>query len=72
MVLKVLIQTLINGFSLSLIYILFALGLTLIMGIFDVCNFAYGEFIMVAGFVVYFMVSQMGMCPIFWHLSQQW
>jgi branched-chain amino acid transport system permease protein len=61
MALRVLVQTFINGISLSLIYILFALGLTLIMGIFDVCNFAYGEFIMVAGFVVYFMVGKWGL-----------
>ena len=37
MELQVPIQAFINGISLSLIYVLFALGLTLIMGIFDVC-----------------------------------
>ena len=50
------LQVIINAISLSLIYILFATGLTLIMGIFDVCNFAYGEFVMAAGFVTYFVV----------------
>ena len=58
---RLLIQTFINGISLSLIYVLFALGLTLIMGIFDVCNFAYGEFIMVGGFVAYFVVVKLGL-----------
>jgi branched-chain amino acid transport system permease protein len=58
---RLLIQTFINGISLSLIYVLFALGLTLIMGIFDVCNFAYGEFIMVGGFVAYFVVGKWGL-----------
>ena len=55
------IQILVNAISLSLIYVLFALGLTLTMGIFDICNFAYGEFVMVAGFVAYFMVGKWGL-----------
>ena len=59
--LALIIQTLVNAISLSLIYILFSSGLTLIMGIFDVCNFAYGDFLMVAGFVTYFMVAKWGL-----------
>jgi branched-chain amino acid transport system permease protein len=55
------LQVIVNALSLSLIYILFATGLTLIMGIFDVCNFAYGEFVMVAGFVSYFTVAKFGL-----------
>jgi branched-chain amino acid transport system permease protein len=54
-------QVIVNAISLSLIYILFATGLTLIMGIFDVCNFAYGEFVMAAGFVTYFVVGKWGL-----------
>jgi branched-chain amino acid transport system permease protein len=57
----VLIQILVNAISLSLIYVLFSLGLTLIMGIFDICNFAYGEFVMAAGFVTYFVVGKWGL-----------
>ena len=56
-----LIQILVNAISLSLIYVLFSLGLTLIMGIFDICNFAYGEFVMAAGFVTYFVVGKWGL-----------
>ena len=55
------LQVIVNAISLSLIYILFATGLTLIMGIFDVCNFAYGEFVMAAGFVTYFVVVKWGL-----------
>lgn len=58
-------QVIVNAISLSLIYILFATGLTLIMGIFDVCNFAYGEFVMAAGFVTYFVVGKWGLPYIF-------
>jgi branched-chain amino acid transport system permease protein len=59
--LRIIIQAFINGISLSFIYILFALGLTLIMSVFDICNFAYGEFIMVGGFVAYFVVGKWGL-----------
>jgi branched-chain amino acid transport system permease protein len=55
--LQVLIQTFINGISSSLIYVLFALGLTLIVGIFNTFNFAHAEFVMIAGFVTYFVVN---------------
>jgi len=40
---------------------MFALGLTLIMGIFDICNFAYGEFVMVAGFISYLVIVKWGL-----------
>ena len=56
-----LIQIIVNGISLSLIYVLFALGLTLIMGIFDVCNFAYGDFVMVAAFAAYLVITKWGL-----------
>jgi len=54
-------QVIVNALSLSLIYILFATGLTLIMGIFDVCNFAYGEFVMVGGIATYLIVAKSGL-----------
>jgi len=31
------------------------------MGIFDICNFAYGEFVMVAGFITYLVVGKWGL-----------
>ena len=55
------LQVIINSISLSLIYVLFASGLTLIMGIFDVCNFAYGEFVMAAAFVSWLIVKVGGL-----------
>jgi len=39
-------QVLVNGISLSAIYILVALGFTLLFGIMRVVNFAHGEFAM--------------------------
>ena len=37
-------QALINGASVALVYILVALGLTLIFSIMGIINFAHGEF----------------------------
>ena len=49
-----LIQATLNGFGLAVVYILVALGLTLIFSILDVINFAHGEFYMLGGFVTYY------------------
>jgi branched-chain amino acid transport system permease protein len=46
-------QSLANGVGLSLVYILIALGLTLIFSILRIINFAHGEFYMMGGFVAY-------------------
>lgn len=46
------IQYIINGFSLGSLYALFALGIALIFGIMGLINFAHGELIMGAGYVV--------------------
>ena len=58
MQLQVLTQTLVNSISLSLIYILFSVGLTLSAGIFDSWNFAFGEFVMAAGYITYLVTSK--------------
>lgn len=51
-------QSLINGFALGWLYILMALGLSLIFGITRIMQFAHGEIYMVGGYVVYlFSVS---------------
>jgi len=44
---------LLNGFTLALVYVLVALGLTLIFSIFEIINFAHGEFYMLGGYVTY-------------------
>lgn len=51
-------QSFINGFALGWLYILMALGLSLIFGITRIMQFAHGELYMVGGYVVYlFSVS---------------
>lgn len=48
-------QVIINGISLSAIYILVALGFTLLFGIMRVVNFAHGSFAMLGAFALYFL-----------------
>src|SRR5215204_5358885 len=48
-------QIVINGLNLSAVYILVALGFTLLFGIMRVVNFAHGEFAMLGGFALYYL-----------------
>lgn len=50
----VLSQVIVNGISLSAIYILVALGFTLLFGIMRVVNFAHGSFVMLGAYALYF------------------
>lgn len=54
-------QVIVNGISLSAIYILVALGFTLLFGIMRVVNFAHGEFAMLGAFALYHLMTD-------WHL----
>ncbi|MDA8234875.1 MAG: branched-chain amino acid ABC transporter permease [Clostridia bacterium] len=51
------IQQLVNGLTLGSIYVLVALGLTLIYGIMEVPNFAHGNMYMVGAYVTFFMMT---------------
>ena len=57
---QLLIQALVNGFALALVYVLVALGLTLIFSILEVINFAHGEFYMLGGYATYFTFALFG------------
>ncbi|MCC6611768.1 MAG: branched-chain amino acid ABC transporter permease [Burkholderiales bacterium] len=54
------LQIVVNGLMSSLVYILMALGFTLIFGIMRVVNFAHGEMYMIAAFLVYALVGSLG------------
>jgi len=56
-----LVQALLNGFGLAIVYILVALGLTLIFSILEVINFAHGEFYMLGGFAAYYLCAVGGL-----------
>ncbi len=57
MSLSLLVPIVFNGVSLSAIYILVALGFTLVFGIMRVVNFAHGEFAMMGGFALLFLLG---------------
>lgn len=54
------IQLLVNGLMLGLTYALIASGLTLVMGIMRIINFAHGEFYMLGAFGVYWLAAVYG------------
>jgi branched-chain amino acid transport system permease protein len=53
-------QVLVNGASLSAIYVLVALGFTLLFGIMRVVNFAHGAFAMLGGYALYYLWGSFG------------
>ena len=52
-------QVIVNGVGLSAIYILVALGFTLLFGIMRVVNFAHGEFAMLGAFAFYHLTKDL-------------
>ena len=50
-------QGMINGLALGWIYVLMALGLTLIFGIMHIMQFAHGEIYMIGAYVVYYLTA---------------
>ncbi|MBI4620500.1 MAG: branched-chain amino acid ABC transporter permease [Desulfobacterales bacterium] len=54
-----LLQVTLNGLMLGMIYIVVALGLTLIFSIMNVINFAHGEMYMLGGLVAYYFSEQL-------------
>lgn len=52
-----LVNLLINGLMIGIIYGLMALGLTLIFSVLGIVSFAHGEFYMIGGYVVYFLLE---------------
>lgn len=51
----------INGLVYGMILIMIALGLTLILGLMGIINFAHGAFFMVGGYLAYQIVAQYGL-----------
>lgn len=49
------LQTLINGIQIGFLYVLMALGLTLIFGIMHVINFTHGQIYMLGGFFLWWL-----------------
>ncbi|HMK34654.1 MAG TPA: branched-chain amino acid ABC transporter permease [Desulfomonilaceae bacterium] len=60
-----LLQQLVNGLLIGLVYSLLAIGLTLIWGVMNVLNFAHGEFLMIGMFSSYWLYTLAGVDPLF-------
>ena len=58
------LDALISGVLIGLIFALIALGLTIIFGVMDIVNFAHGEFLMVGMYVAYWSYAVLGMDPV--------
>jgi branched-chain amino acid transport system permease protein len=54
------VQVLVNGLTIGAIYVMMALGFTLIFGIVRIVNFTHGEFYMLAAFMVYMLYGVWG------------
>lgn len=56
-----LLQALINGVMLGMMYVVIALGLTLVYSILGIVNFAHAEFYMMGGFLTWLLYVRMGL-----------
>jgi branched-chain amino acid transport system permease protein len=54
-------QALTNGLIVGLLYLLMAIGFTLVFGVMRIANFAHGEFYMLGAFLAYFGVTRFGL-----------
>jgi branched-chain amino acid transport system permease protein len=59
-VMSTIVQLLVSGIMLGGIYALMSIGLTLIFGVLKIVNFAHGEFLMLAMYVAWAIVSATG------------
>ena len=57
---QAILQGVVNGLALGWLYVLMALGLTLIFGVMDIMQFAHGEVYMVGAYVVFYLTSSLG------------
>jgi branched-chain amino acid transport system permease protein len=58
---SVLGQGILNGLSSAGIYVLVALGLTLVLSIVNIVNMAHGEFYMIGAYCMYYLASRLGL-----------
>ena len=58
---ELLIPSLVNGLSIGAVYIMMALGLTLMFGVMHIINFAHGAVYMLGAFAVYYLSTLWGL-----------
>ena len=60
---EILLPAILNGIATGAVYVLVALGLTLIYGVLHIVNFAHGSLLMLALYGVYFLYTLLGIDP---------
>lgn len=55
------LQQVVNGVTIGVVYALIAVGLTLVFGILNVINFAHGEFYMIGAFLTHALTVRLGL-----------
>ena len=60
---SILWPALLNGLTMGSIYVLIALGLTLIYGVLHIINFAHGSLLMIEMYIVLLLFQQAGVDP---------
>jgi branched-chain amino acid transport system permease protein len=62
---EIILQAIVSGLLMGLIYALIAAGLSLIFGLMNIVNFAHGEHLMLSMFSSFWLWSLLGLDPIF-------
>ena len=62
---QILLQTVLSGLLIGLVYALVAVGLTLIFGVMDIVNFAHGEFLMLGMYASFWGYALWRLDPLF-------
>lgn len=57
----ILVQTVVNGLMVGMIYVLMAIGFTMVFGIMRIVNFAHGEFYMAGAFLFAILYGSNGL-----------
>ena len=67
---EIIIQAIVTGLMMGLIYALIAAGLSLIFGLMEIVNFAHGEHLMLSMFSSFWLWSLFGLDPVsYTHLT---
>jgi len=65
MTIEIILQAIVAGLMMGLIYALIAAGLSLIFGLMEIVNFAHGEHLMLSMFTSFWLWSLLGIDPLF-------
>jgi branched-chain amino acid transport system permease protein len=62
---EIVVQAVISGLLMGLVYALIAAGLSLIFGLMEIVNFAHGEFMMISMYAAFWLWALFGLDPLY-------